>query len=300
MLQQLTIQNYALIDSLKIDFKEGLNIITGETGAGKSILIGALSLILGERADSSVIQQKDKKCFIEGVFKTNHSSVIKYLKDNDPDNYRDDQADEIVIRREVSPNGKSRAFINDTPVNLNQLKTFASFIVNLHQQFDTLELGDNDFQREVIDELSGNPKDITQYKTQYKNYSLTLKELERLKEEEASANKELDYNKFLFDELEESNFSENEIENIEAEIKLMSNAENIKSILSEIYFQLQESDQPLVQQIKLMINKLQGLRDFHKDLETLATRLHSAQIELQDIAGEIGHINNGINYDAKK
>lgn len=295
MLKQLHIQNYAIIDSIKIHFSPNLNIITGETGAGKSILMGALSLILGERADTSVLLNKEKKCYIEGVFKTSHLLVKEFLQDNDLD-----FEEEIVIRREMSPNGKSRAFINDTPVNLIQLKKLSSLLVDLHQQFDTLELGDNDFQREVIDALAGNTKDIAQYQTEYKNYSLALKELELLKEEQASANKEFDYNKFLFDELEESNFSENEIENIEAEIKLMSNAENIKSILSETYFQLQESDQPLVQQIKLMSNKLQGLHDFHPALEALTTRLHSAQIELQDIADEIEHINNGVNYDAKK
>lgn len=295
MLKQLHIQNYAIIDSIKISFSPHLNTITGETGAGKSILMGALSLILGERADTSVLLNKEEKCFIEGVFKTSHPLVKDFLQDNDLD-----FEEEIVIRREISTNGKSRAFINDTPVNLIQLKQLSSLLVDLHQQFDTLELGDNDFQREVIDALAGNGKDIAQYRSEYKNYSLALQELERLKEEQASANKEFDYNKFLFDELEESNFSENEIENIEAEIKLMSNAENIKSILSETYFQLQESDRPLVQEIKLMTNKLQGLQDFHPGLEALTIRLRSAHIELQDIAGEIEHINNGINCDAKK
>lgn len=295
MLKQLHIQNYAIIDSIKISFSPHLNTITGETGAGKSILMGALSLILGERADTSVLLNKEKKCFIEGGFKTSHPLVKDFLQDNDLD-----FEEEIVIRREISTNGKSRAFINDTPVNLIQLKQLSSLLVDLHQQFDTLELGDNDFQREVIDALAGNGKDIAQYRSEYKNYSLALQELERLKEEQALANKEFDYNKFLFDELEESNFSENEIENIEAEIKLMSNAENIKSILSETYIQLQESDQPLVQQIKLMSNKLQGLHDFHPGLEALTIRLRSAHIELQDIAGEIEHMNNGVNYDAKK
>ncbi len=295
MLKQLLIQNYAIIDFIKINFSPNLNIITGETGAGKSILVGALSLILGERADSSVLLSKEKKCYIEGVFKTIHPLVKQFLQNNDLD-----FDEEIVIRREISINGKSRAFINDTPVNLNQLKVLSSLLVDLHQQFDTLELGDNDFQRQVIDALAGNAKDITQYQIQYKNYSLTLKELEALKEEQALANKEFDYNKFLFDELKEANFSENEIENIEAEIKLLSNAESIKSTLSEIYFQLQESDQPLIQQIKLISNKLQALNDFHPALKVLTTRLHSAQIELQDIAGEIEHINVSVNYDPKK
>ena len=145
-------------------------------------------------------------------------------------------------------------------------------LVDLHQQFDTLELGDNDFQREVIDALAGNGKDMEQYQVVYKNYRNVLKELEMLKSQQAAANKELDYNKFLFDELEEVNFSENEIENIDAEIKLISNAENIKEILTEIYFVLEESEKPMVQEIKSISHKLQGLENFHSAVEALAQK----------------------------
>src|SRR6185312_11773465 len=223
MLQQLHIHNYAIIDSLTIDFSSHLNIITGETGAGKSILIGALNLILGERAETSVLADKSKKCFIEGTFKTAYKPVKDFLKNNELDNN-----DDLLIRREIAVNGKSRAFINDTPVTLTQLKQLSSLLVDLHQQFDTLEVGDSEFQREVLDALAGNAKDVDQYQSVYKKYKDVLKELETLKAEQAAANKEFDYNKFLFDELEEVDFSENELENIEAEIKLISNAENIK------------------------------------------------------------------------
>jgi len=205
-----------------------------------------------------------------------------------------------VVRREIAPNGKSRAFINDTPVNLSQLQQLGSLLVDLHQQFDTLDLGDNDFQREVIDALAGNGKEIEQYQSVYKSYRNILKELEILKSEQAAANKELDYNKFLFDELEEVNFSANEIENIDAEIKLMSNAENIKETLTEIYFALEEKENPLVPEIKSISNKLQGLKGFHAGIEELTKRLQSVQIELQDIAGEIDAINNMVSYDAEK
>ena len=164
MLKQLSIQNYAIITEIEINFSDKLNIITGETGAGKSILMGALSLILGERSDTTVLLNKEKKCFIEGTFKTQHSFVKNYLKQNDLD-----ADDEIVIRREIATNGKSRAFINDTPVNLNQLKELSSLLVDLHQQFDTLELGDNDFQREVIDALANHSSDLNQYQSFYKN-----------------------------------------------------------------------------------------------------------------------------------
>jgi len=295
MLQQLSIQNYAIITEIEINFSDKLNIITGETGAGKSILMGALSLILGERADTSVLMQKEKKCFIEGIFKTQHSLVKNYLTEN---NF--DDGDEIVIRREISPNGKSRAFINDTPVNLNQLKELSSLLVDLHQQFDTLELGDNDFQREVIDALANHSNDINQYQSLFKKYLAEKKQLEEWKHQQSAANKELDYHKFLFEELEEAGFKENELEDIEGDLKMMSNAENIKSTLTKIYFELQENEQPVIQQIKSLNNQLQTLFDFHSNITSLIERLHSAQIELQDIADEIERLNNSVKYDAGK
>jgi len=295
MLQQLQIHNYAIIDSLEINFSGNLNIITGETGAGKSILMGALGLILGDRADTSVLLDKEKKCFIEGVFKTDYSSVKNFLLRNDLD-----AEQEMLIRREISTNGKSRAFINDTPVTLVQLKQLSQLLVDLHQQFDTLELNNNDFQREVIDALAGNGKLLEDYQVVFKKYKAELHELEKLKAEQLTANKEFDYNQFLFDELNEADFSDNEIENIDAEIKLMSNTENIKSTLSEIYFTMEESEQPLVQQIKTIHQKLQTLQKVYPEIENLNERLSSVQIELKDISSEIDLINSKVNYDEEK
>ena len=167
MLSRLHIQNYAIIDDLTIDFNSNLNIITGETGAGKSILMGALSLILGERADSAVLQQKEKKCVVEGFFKSEKKkNVLQFLADNDLD-----ADDELMVRREIAANGKSRAFINDTPVNLNQLKALSAALVDLHQQFDTLELGDTGFQREVLDALADNGVLLQQYVSLFNQYS---------------------------------------------------------------------------------------------------------------------------------
>ncbi len=295
MLQQLLIHNYAIIDSLEISFSNHLSIITGETGAGKSILMGALGLILGERADTSVLLDKDKKCFIEAIFKTNYPAVKEFLLKNDLDG-----ESEMLIRREISANGKSRAFINDTPVTLTQLKQLSQLLVDLHQQFDTLELNNNDFQREVIDALAGNGKLLEEYQVLFKKYKKELEELEKLKEEQLAANKELDYNQFLFDELCEANFGESEIEDIDAAIKLMSHAEIIKSTLSEIYFQMEESEQPLVQQIKAVNQKLQGLQKVYPEIQSLNDRLSSVQIELKDIAFEIDSINSKVNYDEEK
>ncbi len=295
MLQQLHIYNYAIIDSLDINFSNHLNIITGETGAGKSILMGALNLILGERADTSALMDKEKKCYIEGVFKTNHPSVKEFLLNNELDS-----EPEMFIRREISANGKSRAFINDTPVTLSQLKQLSSLIVDLHQQFDSLELNSNDFQREVIDALAGNANLLAQYQTVFKKYRIALQELDQLRTSQAEANKELDYKQFLFNELEEVDFKENEIEEIDAEIKLMSNAENIKSALTDVYLQLEEGEDPILQQIKSINHKLQGIKNLYPEIGVLNVRLNSVQIEFEDIASEIDRFNQKINYDAER
>ena len=295
MLQQLSIQNYAIITGIDIHFSGKLNMITGETGAGKSILMGALSLILGERADTSLLQNKEKKCVIEGTFKTQHSLVRAYLDQND---FEGDE--EIVIRREIAPSGKSRAFVNDTPVNLNQLKELSSLLVDLHQQFDTLELGNNDFQRAVIDALANHSDMLAHYQSLYKKYVTEKKRLEEWRQQQSAANKELDYHKFLFNELDAAGLKGGELEEMDASLKVMSNAENIKAILSRIFFELQENEQPVVQQLKSLSNQLQTLSGFHQDINSLVARLHSAQIELQDIADEIDRLNDSVKYDAEK
>ncbi len=296
MLQKLHIQNYAIINELEIDFSGKLNIITGETGAGKSILMGALSLILGERADSSVLQQKEKKAVVEGSFKaTNKKAIADFLKENDLD-----AEDMLMIRREITANGKSRAFINDTPVNLNQLKALSILLVDLHQQFDTQELNSSDFQQEVLDALAGNVELLQQYRQIFVQYKKTKKELTALQAEQSAANAALDYNRFLFDELEETNFKANELEELDAELKLLSNAENIKQEITGIYYELKESEQPVVQQLKMLYNKLHGLEQFHTGISELASRLQSTQLELADIADELDQLNNNINYSAER
>ncbi|HUM64862.1 MAG TPA: AAA family ATPase, partial [Chitinophagaceae bacterium] len=191
MLQKLTIHNYAIIDKLEIDFSEKLNAITGETGAGKSIIVGALGLILGERADSSVLVNKDKKCIVEGSFLAeNKKSVRAFLKDNELD-----AGEEVVVRREINISGKSRAFINDTPVNLSQLQVLSSLLVDLHQQFDTLELGDSDFQREVMDALAGNTDILQEYSSIFTQWLAVSRECDTLREQKLQFDKEADYNK---------------------------------------------------------------------------------------------------------
>ena len=186
MLSKLSIQNYAIIDELEIEFSSQLNILTGETGAGKSIIIGALGLILGQRADSTALLNRERKCIIEGVFNNREEdeAVSEFLKENELD-----IQDELVIRREIAPNGKSRAFVNDTPVNLNQLQQITSLLVDLHKQFDTLEIGESDFQREVLDALAGNNSLLKEYSQHYNKAQTARQHFEELKNQKTQFNR---------------------------------------------------------------------------------------------------------------
>jgi len=296
MLKQLSIQNYAIIDAIDIKFPGGMNVVTGETGAGKSIIMGALGLILGDRADSSALVNKGKKCIVEGVFKAdNKAGVKKFLKDNELD-----ADEELVLRREIGVNGKSRAFINDTPVNLEQLRELSSLLVDLHQQFDALQLGENDFQREVVDALAGNKNIIGEYRIVYSEWKRIQQELDELKDQKHQFDKEADYNRFQFTELDEAGFRENELEETDAELKMLNNSEGIKSALSKVYFELKESERPLVSQLKGLSNQLQVYASFHPQLPELIKRLQSAQLELQDVAGDLNSISDHINFSPEK
>ena len=296
MLSRLSIQNYAIIDKLEVDFSSQLNIITGETGAGKSIIVGALGLILGQRAESSALLNKEKKCIVEGCFKGELSDghVSRFLKDNELD-----LNDELVVRREIAQNGKSRAFINDTPVNLSQLNQLSSLLVDLHQQFDTLDLGESDFQREVLDALAGNFDSLKKYRITFVALQEAKKNLEILKEQKNQFNKEFDYHQFQFNELEEANFQENELEDLDIELKTQTNAEGIKNALNKTYYSLEEGDEPIIRQLKSMIGNLQQYSHLQNDIPALVQRLQSVYIELQDIAGETDRINNYIASDAE-
>ncbi|MFZ5977410.1 MAG: DNA repair protein RecN [Hydrotalea flava] len=296
MLQKLYIQNYVIIDEVSIQFSHKLNIITGETGAGKSILMGALNLILGERADTAVLINPEKKCIIEGVFLTeNRKAVTQFLKENELD-----LESSLLIRREIAPNGKSRAFINDTPVSLQQLKTLGNLLVDLHQQFDTLDLAKADFQRQVIDALAQQSEPLKKYQFIYKQWKDTLQELASLQSQKTTFEKEADYNRFLLDELTTLQLAPNELENLDQELKLLSNSEGIKATLTGIVYPLIESEQPIVQQLKQIIQQLQGYHAMHPDIPALIERLNAAHIELKDIATEIDHINQHILFDAER
>jgi DNA repair protein RecN (Recombination protein N) len=296
MLQKLHIRNYAIIEEIVIGFSEKLNVITGETGAGKSILMGALSLILGDRADPAMLLDQEKKCVVEGIFSVeNKKEAAAFLKENDLD-----LTEELVIRREIAANGKSRAFVNDTPVTLNQLRRLTALLVDLHQQFDEQELGESGFQRQVVDALAGHRDLLGEYQVSFRKYSVAKKNWIDLIEMKTQFNKEYDYNQFLYNELKEAAFTEQELENLEIEIKMLGNAENIKSALTKAYQDLAEGDLPLVQQLKTIFQQLHSIEKYHPQLPALLERLRSTQVELKDIAGEIDLVNSQVQFDATR
>ena len=296
MIQKLFIQNYAIIDELEIDFSNKLNIITGETGAGKSIIVGALGLILGERADSTALVNKEKKCFVEGIFDVRSKKEVEQFLEE----YDFDEGDQLIIRREISTNGKSRAFVNDSPVTLSQLNDLSSLLVDLHRQFDTLQLEQGDFQREVLDAIASQSELVNTYQQVFKKWQTSKKELETLSGQRKQFEKEFDYNQFQYNELDEAGFKENELETLDKELKLLSNSEGIKTVLSKAQNDLTEGENPLVSQLKVLINQLQTYSSYHPDLPSLLQRLQSLQIELQDISGEVDHMNDHITYDPSK
>jgi len=294
MLLHLHIQNYAIIEEISIDFSDGLQVITGETGAGKSIIAGALSLVLGERADTSILQHRDRKAVVEASFRVDHlKEVERFLAEEELD-----REQELVLRREISPGGKSRAFVNDTPVNLDQLRHLCSMLVDLHQQFDILSLGETGFQLAVVDALASNATLLTQYHQIFLQLQKIRQELELLKARQVAADKENDYNKFLFNELDEAALKENEFEEAEILLKRQSHSEAIKSVLDGIYFSLETSDLPMVSQLRSFSQQLEPFRIYHEKFPELLQRLSSLHIEMRDLAGEIDSVNEQIQFDA--
>lgn len=299
MLQRLSIQHYAIIDELELVLSPKMNVITGETGAGKSILMGALSLILGDRADSSVIAQHGDtahKCIVEGSFSiAGRKDIRAWLRANELD-----EEDELVIRREIAPSGKSRAFINDTPVLLNQLQQVCAFLVDLHQQFDNLDISESDFQRTVIDALAANAELRQAYSGVFEQWQISKKEGEALERTKQQFDREADYNRFQYQELADAAFRQDELELIAGELKVMSNAEGIKAALDRACQELEGNDQPLVQQLKSMLNQLSPFVQMHPGLQAVYERLAAAHVELKDISGDLEHIAQQVQYDPEK
>ncbi|MBD1365321.1 DNA repair protein RecN [Mucilaginibacter sp. ZT4R22] len=282
MLQKLTIQNYALIDNLEIRFDKGLNILTGETGAGKSIILGALSLILGQRAESRYFFNQQKKCVIEGSFKIAGFHLNSFFEDNDLDH-----EDETVLRREISSDGKSRAFINDTPVNLTLLKQFGEKLIDIHSQHATQEINDPEFQLLVVDGVAGHHDLLADYQTKYKAYRKSLTALQQLIEQNDKAKADLDYYQFQFDELEKAGIAADEQELLEKELYALNNAEEIKRNLLGAHFLMHEGETSAIIQLREAGQQLSVVEKYNSEVEELHERLKSTLIELKDIAAEI-------------
>lgn len=295
MLKKLSVQNYALIDKLEIDLSDGLTIITGETGAGKSILLGALGLVAGSRADTQALQDKSKKCIVEASFNIKEYALKEFFTANELDH-----EDVTSIRREINPEGKSRAFINDTPVTLNQLKELGNRLIDIHSQHETLTLNGSEFQLSVVDAFANHADLLTDYSTNFKQFKVVEKQLTELIEQELKAKKELDYFQFQFNELEDANLKPDEQSEQEQELETLNNAEDIKLNLSKVALGLNGGEQNLISSLTEIKVILHSISKFKSEINELDSRLNSSFIELKDIANELEMLEQEINYDPKR
>lgn len=292
MLTHLSIHNYALINQLSIDFTKGLSIITGETGAGKSILLGALGLIMGNRADLSSLKDTKKKCVIEAQFDIDGYSLQSLFKKLDLD-----YEIETIIRREILPSGKSRAFVNDTPVTLSVLTALKSRLIDIHSQHQTMQLSDAGFQFSVIDALAKNQAKIASYKRGVTKYNSLKKELTLLQEETKKSKEQYEYNLHLFKELEEASLKEGEQEDLEEKLDKLNNIEEIKLNLSEA-LQISINEEIGIQNLfNSLENNLQKISSFAKNYEELSSRISSIKIELDDIISELETANEEVEFN---
>ncbi len=292
MLSKLTIENYALIDHLEIDFPDGFSVITGETGAGKSILLGAISLILGQRGDASVLLNKSRKCIVEGTFLTKDYHLNDFFSSN-----LLDQEENTILRREINQTGKSRAFINDTPVNIGLLKTLGDRLLNIHSQHSIVTLNDANFQLAVIDSYAGNLNTVEQYRENFHNYITVNSELEVLIQKEIKLRSERDYHNFLYLELQEAGIKEGEQESGEERLEILSHAEEIKTQLQKITTMLSEGEKCALNQISEVISSIQYISRFHFTINELSDRVKTNFIDLKDISREILKMEEEVHFD---
>ena len=295
MLKQLHIENYALIKESEIEFDNGFVVITGETGAGKSILLGALSLLLGQRADMQVLKDREKKCVVEGQWDVKGLDLEEWFEEEALD-----YDDLMIVRREILPSGKSRAFVNDTPVQLAQLKVLGGRLIDIHSQHETLTLGNSRFQIGLLDTLSGNPEILAKYKKTYNEYVKLKRELERLTGEEMAFKKEQDYAQFQWNELNEAKLVEGEQEELEAEGDLLNHTETIKEALAMVHDLCENEVTGALSQLRNGENQLAKVVEYHKDLEQLHDRMDSALIELDDILSEVDRIDGDLQFSPER
>ncbi len=295
MLQKLTIRNYALIDSVDLELDKGLNIITGETGAGKSIMLGALSLILGQRAETKYFYNQDKKCIIEGQFSLSDDSLKMFFEENDVDFYQ-----ETTLRREISTDGKSRAFINDTPVNLAVMKATGEQLIDIHSQHATLEINDPAFQLLVVDTVANHAVLLGNYRSLFKSYKKAQQQLALMKFAADEARNKQDYEQFLFNELEAASIKEEEQEKLEADLELLNNSESIKRSLLIAAQLLDSQESAATSLIKESVSQLQTIERYNANYLSLNERLRSVLIEVKDIATEIATLEEDMVFNPSR
>jgi DNA repair protein RecN (Recombination protein N) len=282
MLQQLTIKNYALIRELSFKPSAQLNVITGETGAGKSIMLGALGLLMGNRSDSKVLWDENEKCVTEGVFDIKNYKLQPFFETEDLD-----YDDLTVIRREISPGGKSRAFINDTPVTLDVMKKLGSLLMDIHSQHETLQIGNQIFQLRLIDSFAGAQEKVDHYHTQWLLYTQAKKAFERLQKEANSLREEADYIAFQLDELDKASFEKGEQSSLESELQIIEHAAEIKTRLQGMLAALSQSDFSSLNTLREARLHAQAIADYSDDYKNIFNRLESVVIELDDLVNEI-------------
>ena len=292
MLVSLSIKNYALINELTIDFSSGLSIITGETGAGKSILLGALGLVLGNRADSSTLKENSNKCIVEAQLSIGKYHLESFFKVHDLD-----YESITIIRREILPSGKSRAFINDTPVTLSVLNELKIRLIDIHSQHQTLQLSDQDFQFQLLDAFAKNQNKLDSYTRGLKQYQQAKKVLEELQKEQREANQQYDYNLHLYNELAEAKLVAGEQSELEEKLEKINNVEEIKMNLSEA-IQISNGEEVGLQNLLYTLeNRLSKIAPYSKEYEELLSRITSVKIELDDIVGELENANENVDFN---
>ena len=293
MLKTLHIENYALIQETDIAFDDSFTVITGETGAGKSILLGALGLLLGQRADTQVLNDKERKCVVEATFDIAGLSLQPLFEQYDAD-----YDDHLILRREILPSAKSRAFVNDSPANLQFLKELAPHILDIHSQYQTLTLTESLFQTQLVDSFS-NPALLPNYQTLYRQYVELKHELERLTAQDAENNKVLDYNRFLFDELVAANLQDGEQQELEEEATLLEHTGTIKEALGALNA-LCDSDEGATARLLAARSELANVARYHSDIDTLHQRLDSCVIELQDILSDAASLDDKLQFSPER
>ncbi|MFK5878610.1 MAG: DNA repair protein RecN [Flavobacteriaceae bacterium] len=292
MLTSLSIKNYALIQELHVTFDEGFSIITGETGAGKSILLGALGLVLGKRADVSYLKDTTQKCIIEAQFNIQDYELKSFFEIEDLD-----YEEVTILRREILPSGKSRAFINDTPTTLNVLTSLSEKLIDIHSQHQTLELSDTKFQFKIIDALASNESKIASYKRGLVLYNQLQKELNEIESKQHDAKQQYEYNLHLFNELELSGLKEGEQEKIETTLDKLNNVETVKLSLEESYQIAENEEFGIVNLINTFKVKLQQIAPLSKEYKELFERIQSLEIEFKDIVSEVENLNEEVQYN---